>query len=419
VEILVLLAVATGLYMAWNIGANDVANAMGTSVGSGALTLKRAIVIAGVFEFGGAVLVGAHVTETIREGILDPIAFAPTGAFGPDGPFLLAIGMAAALLAAALWLQAASFVGLPVSTTHSIVGAVVGFGLVSVGISGVDWPMLGRIVASWVVSPALGGMLAFVTFVVVRRLVLHRDDPVRASVQVAPYIVGVVASILALTFVYKALSNVVPDPHPTWAALSALAVGGVGILVARWWIAGRQRRNHAAPYVFVEGIFGGLQIITAGFVAFAHGANDVANAVGPLAAVVGIAGTGFASIPSEIPVPTWILAAGGIGIVIGLATWGYRVIATVGQHITELTPTRGFSAEFGAACTVLLASRLGLPVSTTHVLVGAVVGVGFAHGLAALNMRTLRNIALSWLATVPAAAAVSAVLFLALRAMLV
>lgn len=415
-EILIFLAVATGLYMAWNIGANDVANAMGTSVGSGALTLKRAIVLAGIFEFGGAVLVGGHVTETIRQGILDPVAFAPTGAFGADGPLLLALGMAAALLAAAVWLQGASFVGLPVSTTHSIVGAVVGFGLVSVGVSGVDWDTMGRIVASWIVSPALGGALGFATFLVVRRLVLHQPDPVRASRDVAPYIVGVVATILALTFVYKALGNVLPDPHPTWVALGALGVGGVGILVARRWITRVSGREVSSPFIIVETIFGGLQIVTAAFVAFAHGANDVANAVGPLAAVMGIASTGFTAIPSQIPVPTWILALGGLGIVIGLATWGYRVIATIGQHITELTPTRGFSAEFGAACTVLLASRMGLPVSTTHVLVGAVVGVGFAQGMAALNLRTLRNIAVSWLATVPAAAAVAAALFLALRA---
>lgn len=415
-EILVVLAIGTGFYMAWNIGANDVANAMGTSVGSGALTLKRAILVAGVFEFGGAVLVGGHVTETIRKGILDPLAYAPTGAFGADGPLLLALGMACALLAAALWLQASTAFGLPVSTTHSIVGAVVGFGLVSVGAGGVDWAKLGQIVASWVVSPVLGGVLGFLTFIVVRRLVLHRDDPIDATVKIAPYIVGVVASILALTFVYKALKNVLPDPHPTMVGLTVLGVGGVSILVARAVIRPAAVARTGNPFTYVESVFGSLQIVTAAFVAFAHGANDVANAVGPLAAVVGIASVGFREIPSAIPVPVWMLAAGGLGIVVGLATWGYRVIATIGQHITELTPTRGFSAEFGAACTVLVASRLGLPVSTTHVLVGAVIGVGFAHGLGALNLRTLRNIVGSWLATVPAAAAVSAGLFVMLRA---
>ncbi|HSR40690.1 MAG TPA: inorganic phosphate transporter [Longimicrobiales bacterium] len=415
-ELVVVLALATGLYMAWTIGANDVANAMGTSVGSGALTLRRAIIVAGIFEFGGAVLVGTHVTETIRKGILDPTFYAPAGTFGADGPLILALGMTAALLGAAIWLQAATLVGLPVSTTHSIVGAVVGFGLVSVGVSGIDWTTLGSIVASWVVSPALGGILGFLAFVVVRRLVLRSDDPVDATRRVVPYIVGVVGFILALTFVYKALSNVLPDPHPVVTGLAAALVGGVSILVFRGLVTrygpGRVRGE---PMAYVEGVFGWLQIVTAAFVAFAHGANDVANAVGPLAAVVGIASVGFREVPATIPVSGWLLAAGGVGIVIGLATWGYKVIATIGKRITEITPTRGFAAEFGAACTVLIASRLGLPVSTTHVLVGAVVGVGFAQGLGALNLRTVRDIAYSWIATVPAAAALGALLFAGLR----
>jgi PiT family inorganic phosphate transporter len=419
VELLLFLAIATGFYMAWNIGANDVANAMGTSVGSGALTLRRAIVIAGIFEFAGAVLVGGHVSDTIRKGILDPALFGPAGSFGPDGPIVLALGMAGALLAAALWLQLSTAFGLPVSTTHSIVGAVLGFGLVSVGVGGVEWGTVGQIVASWFVSPVMGGALGFATFILVRRLILHEDDPVEATVRVAPYMVGMVFAILALTFVYKALRNVVPDPHPFLVGLIVLGVGGVGVILARYRIRPEAAAQARHPYDYVEKVFGGLQIVTAAFVAFAHGANDVANAVGPLAAVVGIAGTGFATIPAAVPVPTWMLAAGGVGIVIGLATWGYRVIATIGKHITELTPTRGFSAEFGAACTVLLASRMGLPVSTTHVLVGAVIGVGLAHGLAALNLRTVRNIIGSWLATVPAAAALSAVCFLVLRAVFI
>ncbi len=415
-ELLLFLAIGTGFYMAWNIGANDVANAMGTSVGSGALTLRRAIILAGIFEFSGAVLVGGHVSETIRKGILDPTMYSVAGGFGAEGPMILALGMAGALLAAAIWLQLATWVGLPVSTTHSIVGAVVGFGLVSVGTSGVDWSTVSQIVASWVVSPVLGGLLGFLTFVIVRRLVLHQDEPIAATVRVAPYLVGIVFAILALTFVYKALSNVLPDPHPFLVGLIVLGVGGVGILIARARIRPDAIAEGGNPYDYVEKVFGGLQIVTAAFVAFAHGANDVANAVGPLAAVASIASTGFTAIPTEVPVPTWMLAAGGVGIVIGLATWGYRVIQTIGKHITELTPTRGFSAEFGAACTVLVASRLGLPVSTTHVLVGAVVGVGLAHGLAALNMRTVRNIIGSWLATVPAAAGMGALIFLALRA---
>jgi PiT family inorganic phosphate transporter len=415
-DLIVLLALGVGLYMAWTLGANDVANAMGTSVGSGALTLRRAIVVAAIFEFAGAVLVGSHVTETIRRGILDPIYFGPAGPFGVEGPTVLALGMTAALLGAALWLQAATLVGLPVSTTHSIVGAVVGFGVVSVGLSGIEWTTLGSIVASWVVSPVLGGLLGFVAFVAVRRLVLRQEDPVAATRAVAPYMVGVVGFILALTFVYKALANVIRDPHPVMTTLAAAAFGGVSLLMFRALLQampevspGRDSGQH------VERVFGWLQIVTAAFVAFAHGANDVANAVGPVAAVVGIAAAGFTEVPDTISVSGWLLAAGGAGIVIGLATWGYRVIATIGKRITEITPTRGFSAEFGTACTVLLASRLGLPVSTTHVLVGSVVGVGLAQGLGALDLRTVRDILYSWIATVPAAAVLGAGIFVGLR----
>lgn len=415
---IVWIALATGLYMAWNIGANDVANAMGTSVGSGALTLRRAIIVAAVFEFGGAVLVGGNVTETIRKGIIDPVAFMPGGAFGADGPMILAIGMACALLAAALWLQAATLFGLPVSTTHSIVGAVVGFGMIALGADGVAWDKVGQIVASWGVSPVMGAFLAFFTFVIVRRLVLRQEDPVAATVRWAPYMVGVVGTLLALTFVYKALKNVVPDPHPVTVALAALGIGGLSAVVARVVVKAPEGDTSENPYVYVEKIFAGLQIVTAALVAFAHGANDVANAIGPLAAVLGIAGAGFADVPTASPVPTWVLAVGGAGIVIGLGTWGWRVIATVGKHITEITPTRGFAAEFGAAVTVLVASRMGLPISTTHTLVGAVVGVGLAQGIGALNLRTLRDIVMSWIATVPAAGALSALLFLAFRAIL-
>ena len=417
-SVVVWIALATGLYMAWNIGANDVANAMGTSVGSGALTLRRAIVVAGIFEFAGAWLVGGHVTETIRKGILDPSLFATTGSLGAQGPAILAIGMMGALLAAAVWLQVATVYGLPVSTTHSIVGAVVGFGLTALGTSAIEWGKLATIVASWGVSPVLGGVLGFSTFVVVRRLVLRKDDPIAATVRVGPYLVGIVGTILALTFTYKGLKNVLPDPHPFTVGLAALGFGGVSALVARRYIRMPEDSSDIDPYAYVERVFGVLQVATAALVAFAHGSNDVANATGPLAAVLEIARTGFAEVPTAAPVPRWLLAAGGLGIVVGLATWGYKVMATIGKHITEITPTRGFAAEFGAAVTVLVASRMGLPVSTTHTLVGAVVGVGFAQGMGALNLRTIRDIVFSWLATVPAAAALSALFFVMFRWML-
>ena len=416
-----------GAYMAWNIGANDVANAMGTSVGSGALTLKRAIVLAAIFEFLGAVLVGSHVTDTIRKGIVEVSLFAPTGPAGADGPLLLALGMLAALISAGAWLHVATHFALPVSTTHSIVGAVVGIpapgvlveeagiGVATFGLAGVDWGTMLEIVLSWFASPAMGAAIAFFMFIFIRRRILEDDDPAGASRRIGPMLVGLVTTIIFLSFLYKALSNVIDAPPFGLALGISLALGVVGALASRPLIAKADRRE-GKPYEHVERMFAVLQVATAVFVAFAHGANDVANAVGPLASVVTLARTGFTEIATTVPVPFWVLLLGGVGIVVGLATLGYRVIETVGKQITEMTPTRGFSAEFGAATTVLIASRLGIPVSTTHTLVGGVIGVGLAQGMAALNMRVVRNIIVSWLATVPIAAGFSMVIYLIMRA---
>jgi PiT family inorganic phosphate transporter len=414
-EWLLVLAVLGGLYMAWNIGANDVANAMGTSVGSGALTLKWAIVIAAIFEFGGSVLVGSHVTDTIRSGIIETSMFEPTGPLGPDGPLLLALGMFSALLAAGLWLQLATMWGLPVSTTHSIVGAVIGFGVVALGTAAVNWGEVSKIALSWVVSPLTGALIAWAMFVFVRATILRSDEPAEAARRIGPFLVGLVGVILVLSFVFKALRNVLRDPPLALAWGAALAVGVISALGTAWLL----RKKPPAqdnPYIYVERVFGWLQITTAIFVAFAHGANDVANAVGPLAAVVNIVGSDLAVLPHQVPVPLWVLALGGFGIVVGLATWGYKVIETIGKQITEMTPSRGFSAEFGAATTVLVASKMGLPISTTHTLVGAVIGVGLAQGMAALNLRIIGNIVNSWLATIPAAALTSMAIFWGLRA---
>ncbi|MGH7448979.1 MAG: inorganic phosphate transporter [Longimicrobiales bacterium] len=402
---------AGGLYMAWGIGANDVANAMGTSVGSGALTLLGAIIVAGVLEFGGAVLIGSSVTRTISKGIIDTAMFDVSGPWGADGPRLLAVGMLCALIAAAAWLHVATHFGLPVSTTHSIVGAVLGIGLVSFGISGVDWGTMLQIMASWVVSPLLGGVLAFLSFFAIRRFILSAPDPVGATIRTSPYIIAIVVALLVLSFIYKVLQNRVEAP-PVLVAFGIAA--GAGLVAGV--LASALTRNMApapgmSPYQFVERVFALLQIATACFVAFAHGANDVANAIGPVAAVVSLHQAGFAAVPATVDVPLWVLVLGGGGIVIGLATLGFKVIATIGREITEITPTRGFSAEFGAAATVLLASSLGLPISTTHTLVGAVIGVGFARGIGALNLRIIRNIVNSWIATVPVAACASALLF--------
>ncbi|HUF49729.1 MAG TPA: inorganic phosphate transporter [Longimicrobiales bacterium] len=409
------LALVAGLYMAWAIGANDVANAMGTSVGSGALTLFAAIIVAGVLEFSGAVLIGASVTQTVSKGIVDTTLFEVTGPWGEQGPMLLAVGMLCALVGAAGWLHMATNMGLPVSTTHSIVGAVAGVGVAAFGFSGVDWGKLGQIVASWIISPVLGALLAFASFWAIRHFILSQLDPVRAMVRAAPVITGVVVAVMVLSFIFKVLKNRVDAP-PLLAAIAVAAGAGI---VAAVLTTGVMRTLPPAPqmnpYAYVERVFALLQIGTACFVAFAHGANDVANAVGPLAAVVSLYQTGYTVVSAEVGVPIWVLVLGGGGIVFGLATYGYKVIATIGREITEITPTRGFCAEFGAATTVLLASSVGMPVSTTHTLVGAVIGVGFARGIGALNMGIIRNILKSWIATVPVAAGVTAVLFLLAR----
>ena len=411
--IVLAVGVVAAVYMAWNIGANDVANAMGTSVGSGALTLMGAVVLAGIFEFAGATLVGTHVTETVRKGILTASAFSTSGPLGEDAPRILMMGMVSALAAAGVWLQIATSYGLPVSTTHSIIGALVGFALVAVDGSAVAWGTVGKVAASWVLSPVLGGVIAAAMFVWVSRGILRHDEPVEATARLGPHMIALVVFILVLSFVYKALSNVLEEPRWWAVALGAAVIAGLGWAISRWLLRRTAPPADADPYPYVETIFGRLQIVTACFVAFAHGANDVANAVGPVAAVVQIHQLG--ELPAQVPVPMWILVLGGVGIVVGLATWGYKVIATVGGSITELTPTRGFSAEFGAATTVLLASRLGMPVSTTHTLVGAVIGVGVARGMAALNLRMIGRIVNSWIVTLPVAGAFSAGFFLLLR----
>ncbi len=407
-----------GAYAAWNIGANDVANAMGTSVGSGALTFRRAVILAAIFEFAGAVLVGGHVTQTVQRGIIDAQIFA-------DAPMQLAIGMSGALLASAVWLHLASLLGWPVSTTHAIVGAVAGFGMVAGGAAAVDWTRMGSIVTSWAVSPLAGGLLGFATFHLIRRLILEDDEPHEAAGRWGPWLLLPVGSILTLSFLYKGLQNLKLDLPFGEAAVYSLIVGGVLALAALYafpkLIYRSMRNGHRVGgmdprYVAVERVFAVLQVATACMVAFAHGSNDVANAVGPVAAVWEITHTGV--LTASVGVPMWILAMGGVGIVVGLATFGYRVIRTIGAKITEMTPTRGFAAEFGAAATILLGSRLGMPISTTHTLVGAVIGVGLARGIAAIDTGVVRTIALSWVATVPFTAGLSGVLYVLLTNLL-
>jgi PiT family inorganic phosphate transporter len=399
------VASLAGLYMAWTIGANDVANAMGTSVGSGALTLRGAIIVAAIFEFGGAMLVGGSVTNTIRKGIVD------LQAVGTD-PMVVAIGMTCCLLAAALWLNIATYAGWPVSTTHSIVGAVVGFGVTAGGMSAVDWGTVGSIAASWVISPVMGGLLGYALFIFIHRTILSVEDPLNAIRRWGPILVFPIISILALSAMFKGLKPLRLDLAFGPAVVTALALGLAASLAAvpifrRF--TDRRETDKEAALGRTEKVFMVLQIMTACFVAFAHGSNDVANAVGPLAAVFGSIKQG---VTETVQVPYRVLLIGGVGIVVGLATYGYKIMATIGKKITELTPSRGFSAEFAAATTIVVASKMGLPVSTTHTLVGAVIGVGFGRSIGAINTRVLRGIFASWFITVPFTALLAAGLFM-------
>ena len=408
--LLILLAGLFGFFMAWGVGANDVANAMGTSVGSKALTIKQAILIAMVFEFAGAYLAGGEVTSTIRKGIVDSDVFV-------SSPDLLVFGMLSALLAAGTWLMIASFMGWPVSTTHSIVGAIVGFAAVGVSTDAVNWSKVSTIVASWVVSPVLAGTISFAIFRSVQMLILIHDNPFERAKKYAPMYMFAVGFLMAMVTILKGLKHVFKDVGVSlnfveamfWASLFGLLVALLGT-----YLLSKVQRNEAEEennrFANVEQVFAVLMIFTACSMAFAHGSNDVANAVGPLAAVVNVVSSG-GDIAAKSVMPSWILLLGGGGIVVGLATYGFKVMGTIGRKITELTPSRGFAAELGAAATVVFASGTGLPISTTHTLVGAVLGVGLARGIGALNLRMIGSIFLSWVVTLPAGAGLAILCF--------
>lgn len=401
VTLILAACVVAGLYTAWNIGANDVANAMGTSVGSGALTLRQAIVVAVIFELAGAVLAGGNVTRTLSDGIVT------TAALGGD-PMLLAVGMTSCLIAASVWLHIATTSGWPVSTTQSIVGAVMGFGLWLGGFEGVDWTILGRIGLSWIVSPILGGFFAYQLVSFIQRRVINAPDSVVALRTIGPALTFLMAFAITFATIYE---GAIPSPltfDAVDASLIAAGVGLLGAIVVRFVLVRRSALLGPGSDVDrAERLFLVLQVLTACYVAFAHGSNDVANAAGPMAAVFAAVRDG---VTDDIHVPFNVLLIGAFGIVLGLATFGFRVMATIGREITALTPSRGFSAELAAATTIITASVLGIPVSTTHTLVGAVVGVGLARSIGALNLRVLRGIAGSWLATIPFTAALAAAL---------
>jgi PiT family inorganic phosphate transporter len=406
------LAAAFGLFMAWGIGANDVANAMATSVGSKALTIKQAILVAAVFEFLGAVLAGGAVTSTIRKGIVDTTPLA-------DKPELLIYGMLAALLAAGTWLLIASKKGWPVSTTHSIVGAIVGFAAVGIGVDAVKWGKVGTIVMSWVASPLTAGVIAYLIYLSVQKLILSQEDPLAKAKRYVPVYIFLAAFTITLVTILKGLKHVGLDISITNSYLLAVAIAVVIAVVGAVFIRRikpdrkAEKKEH---FYTVERVFGVLMVVTACGMAFAHGSNDVANAIGPLAAVISTATTG--EITAKSGVSIYVLVLGGIGIVVGLATFGRHVIATVGEKITQLTPSRGFAAELAAATTIVIASGTGMPISTTHTLVGAVLGVGMARGIEAIDLRVVGRIFVSWVVTIPAGASLAIIFFFIFRTIL-
>ena len=403
------LAAVFGIFMAWGIGANDVANAMATSVGSKALTIKQAILVAAVFEFLGAVLAGGAVTSTIRKGIVDAELLSAS-------PELLIYGMLAALLSAGTWLLIASKNGWPVSTTHSIVGAIVGFAAVGIGVDAVKWGQVGTIVLSWVASPLTAGFIAYLIYLSVQRLILTQENPLERAKRYVPVYIFLAAFTITLVTILKGLKHVGLDISIAnsylLAVLIAICIALVGAIAIRR-IKPDPKAEKKQHFYTVERVFGVLMIVTACGMAFAHGSNDVANAIGPLAAVISVAQTGVVGAESALPI--WVLALGGGGIVIGLATYGRRVIATVGEKITQLTPSRGFAAELAAATTIVIASGTGMPISTTHTLVGAVLGVGLARGIDAIDLRVVGRVFLSWVVTIPAGALLSIVFFTIFR----
>jgi phosphate/sulfate permease len=462
---LISLALVIGFYMLWNIGANDVANAIGTSVGSGAITLKKAIVIAALLEFGGAVILGSNVSETIQKGIIDAEMFHHI-------PHVFIKGMLSSLLATSIWLQIATFFKWPVSATHAIVGAVMGFGILVGGFEVVQWTEVLKISLSWVISPTLSGVLAFLLFSFIQRKILFSFNPLLSTQRLAPYFVFAVLMVFCVSTFLGGIESLHIKSSYTFTIILSFVVSMIGALITALFCKSqtknakmsyviaakfdkrltsllkvqknlirarlatkednkegitlllsqtaeliKETKNKApyqtelaADYRGAEGIFAMLQILTACFVAFAHGSNDVANAIGPVAAIIDVV-KDPASLLKSTTISMPLLLFGGVGIVVGLTTYGFKVIETIGNKITQLTPTRGFAAEFAAASTILIASKLGMPISTTHSIVGAVLGVGLAKGLSALNFGLIKEIFLSWVLTLPSAAIFTVIIY--------
>jgi len=403
--LILVISLLVAFYSAVNIGANDVANSMATSVASKALTIKKAVLVAGICDITGAILVGSHVANTIRKDLVDPIQFS-------DRPTLFVFGMLAAILGSALWVNIATYFKLPVSTTHSIIGGVVGFGLVSVGFAGIKWKVVLYVVLSWVISPVFGGIIAFTIFSIIKKSILSSEDPIDQTRKIGPFFIGIVLFILSLSVIFKGLKNLHLDLPFLEALFISLAIGVAGYFIGKFLLQLYKERKED-PYYQVEKMANPLQVLSASFQAFSHGANDVANAIGPVAAIWAVLQTQKVEIAVAVPIE--LLALGGAGLAFGVYMWGHRVMETVGERITSITPTRGFSAEFGTATTVLLCSRLGMPVSTTHVAVGNIIGVGLARGISAINLDVIKKIISAWLLSLPAAGLFTVAIYLILK----
>jgi len=399
-QLYIILAIIFGFFMAWGVGANDVANAMGTSVGSKALTITQAIIIAAIFEAAGAMLAGGQVTNTIRSKIIDTALFV-------NDPDTLIYGMLASLLAAGTWLIIATRFAWPVSTTHSIVGAIIGFGVIVLGAKAVYWHQVINISLSWIVTPVIAGVIAYLLFRSVQALIFNSSTPIKNAKRYIPFYIFLVSIVIVLVTMLKGLKHVglhlSVNQSISISILLSVISAFIGTLLLRRIKTDNSSEKGPTNYAALEKVFGVLMMFTACAMAFAHGSNDVANAIGPLAAVIAIVKSGGYVLAAS-PIPIWIMILGAVGIVSGLAMYGYKVIATIGTNITQLTPSRGFAAQMATASTVLLASGLGLPISTTQTLVGAVLGVGFARGIGALNLSVVRNIFMSWIITLPAGA---------------
>ncbi len=433
---MIFLVALLSFYVAWNLGANDVANAMGTSVGSKALTLRQALIIAGILEFTGAVLFGQEVSQTLATEIVNPALFATT-------PQLLLVGMVCVLLAGGVWLQIATFRGLPVSSSHAVVGAIAGIGAEAIGFEAIDWSSISKITFAWIITPVVSGIISALLYSLVKRWILEEQNPLGQLAQWIPWLSTALISVfgvIVLPFVSQPIYALLAErwgfhlpAHDVPLILGAIAA--VALTLTSWrQLEGRGAKGQGgrgdiiqnpkskiqnplapspqplAPHSLVEQIMARYQLLSACFVAFAHGSNDVGNAIAPLAAIVYISRTGDVPL-NGITIPLWILVLGGAGIVTGLAMWGKKVIATIGSGIIPLQPSGGFCAELATATTILLASRLGLPVSTSHALVGGVVGIGLVQNIKSIQFKTLQGIAGAWLITVPISAVLSASIF--------